>query len=93
MGKIFNKGLDKDDQKEGLFIRLKNIENVKKKQHQNNNIESKPLNVFDYLKSSSQEAKDLMDEIKDAKMTSTMVNYFLFVIIRKDLTLTPLINH
>ena len=66
---------------------------LKKQQHQNNNIESKPLNVFDYLKSSSQEAKDLMDEIKDAKMTSTMVNYFLFVIIRKDLTLTPLINH
>ena len=25
-GKIFNKGLDKDDQKEGLFKRLKNIE-------------------------------------------------------------------
>ena len=30
MGKIFNKGLDKDDQKEGLFKRLKNIENVQK---------------------------------------------------------------
>ena len=28
---MFNKGLDKDDQKEGLFIRLKNIENVQKK--------------------------------------------------------------
>ena len=27
MGKIFNKGLDKDDKKEGLFERLKNIEN------------------------------------------------------------------
>ena len=27
LGKIFNKGLDKDDQKEGLFKRLKNIEN------------------------------------------------------------------
>ena len=66
MGKIFNKGLDKDDQKEGLFIRLKNIENVQKKKHQNNNIESKPLNVFDYLKSSSQEVKYLMDEIEDA---------------------------
>ena len=26
LGKIFNKGLDKDDQKEGLFNRLKNIE-------------------------------------------------------------------
>ena len=30
LGKIFNKGLDKDDQKEGLFKRLKNIEdNIK----------------------------------------------------------------
>ena len=27
LGKIFNIGLDKDDQKEGLFKRLKNIEN------------------------------------------------------------------
>ena len=26
LGKIFNKGLDKDDKKEGLFKRLKNIE-------------------------------------------------------------------
>ena len=30
LSKIFNKGLDKDDQKEGLFKRLKNIENAKK---------------------------------------------------------------
>ena len=28
LGKIFNKGLDKDDQKEGLFKWLKNIENT-----------------------------------------------------------------
>ena len=28
--KIFNKGLDKDDQKEELFKRLKNIENSQK---------------------------------------------------------------
>ena len=27
LGKIFNKGLSKDDKKEGLFKRLKNIEN------------------------------------------------------------------
>ena len=27
LGKIFNKGLDKSDQKEGLLKRLKNIEN------------------------------------------------------------------
>ena len=31
LGKIFNKGLDKDDQKEGLFKGSKNIENAEKK--------------------------------------------------------------
>ena len=32
LGKIFNKGLDKDDKKEGLFKRLKNIEDKNKEQ-------------------------------------------------------------
>ena len=31
LGKIFNKGLDKDDQEESLLKRLKNIENAQKK--------------------------------------------------------------
>ena len=31
LGKIFNKGLDKDDKEEGLFRRLKNIEKAQKK--------------------------------------------------------------
>ena len=30
-GKIFNKGLKEDDKKEGLFKRLKNIENAPKR--------------------------------------------------------------
>ena len=30
LGKIFNKGFDKDDKKEGLCKRLKNIENAQK---------------------------------------------------------------
>ena len=30
LGKIFNKRLDKNDQKEGLFKRLKNIKNAQK---------------------------------------------------------------
>ena len=87
-GNIFNKGLDKDDQKEGLFKRIKNIENAQKnlirdsdnesiyyaprlelddkdKKQQTNNIDTKPSNVFDYLKSLSQEANDLMDEIEE----------------------------
>ena len=80
LGKIFNKGLSENDKKEGLLKRLKNIEIAlkgliggdekdkdKQKTQQNNNIDSKPLNVFDYLKSLSQEAKDLMDEIKVAE--------------------------
>ena len=37
-----------------------------KKQQQNNNIKTKSPNVFNYLKSLSQEAKDLIDEIEDA---------------------------
>ena len=88
MGNIFHKGLDKDDQKEGIFKRLKNIENAQKnlirdsdnesiyytstsefddkdKKQQTNNIDTKPPNVFNYLKNLSQKTNDLMDEIKD----------------------------
>ena len=50
LGKIFNKGLSEDDQKEGLFKRLKNIEDKNKDQSkkqsdaiENINISSKPL--------------------------------------------------
>ena len=39
--------------------------NIKKTQ-QNNNIDTEPPNVFNYLKSLSQKAKDLMDEIEEA---------------------------
>ena len=104
LGKTFNKRLDKDYQKEGLFKRLNNIENARKNlirddeneiiyytprsefddkddkyiyiiyiyiyiyiyMKLNNKIDTKPTNVFDYLKSLSQETKDLMDEIEDA---------------------------
>ena len=34
MSKIFNKGLDKDDKEEGLFNRLKNIENKIKSENE-----------------------------------------------------------
>ena len=117
MGKIFNKGLDKDDQKEGLFKRLKNIEKAQKdlirdndnesilytprsqfdskhdkdedkKKQQNNNIDTKPLNVFDYLKKLSQVAEDLMDKIEDADKGTTYISLFLLVVIGKNLTLT-----
>ena len=56
LGKIFNKGLDKDDKKEGLFKRLENVkdksEDQSKKQldaMKNINISSKPLKTIDFL--------------------------------------------
>ena len=106
LGKIFERGLDEDDKKEGLFKRLKNIENAQKnlirdndnesiyhtlrsrfdskddedknKKQQNKDIGSKPLNAFNYLKSLSQQAKDLMDEMKDADK-HTDVGNLLFI--------------
>ena len=44
------------------MIKMINI----KKYQQNNNIDTKAPNVFSYLKSFSQNANDLMDEIEDA---------------------------
>ena len=71
LGKMFYKGLSKDDKQEGFFKRLKNVENAQKtlitdddkdKKQQTNNIDTKPTNIVNYLKSLSQKAKDLMDE-------------------------------
>ena len=45
LGKIFNKGLDKDGQKEGLFKRLKNIENSQKGLINGNN-KNKPDSIL-----------------------------------------------
>ena len=64
LGKIVNKGLDKDDQKEGLFKRLRNIENAQKnsiRDDDNESIYHTPKSEFE-----NQNAKDLMDEIEDA---------------------------
>ena len=50
LGKIFYKGLDKDDQKEGLFKRLKNIEKAQKDLIRDNDNESifyTPRSQFD----------------------------------------------
>ena len=60
LGKIFNKGLDKDDQKEGLFKRLKNIENAQK-----NLIISDDNESIYYTPRSQFDSKD--DEDKDKK--------------------------
>ena len=63
LGKTFNKGLDKDDKKQGLFKRLKNIENAQRNLIRNDDNESiyyTPRSLFD----------DKMINIKKAKKTS-----------------------
>ena len=56
LGKIFNKGLSKDDKKEGLFTRLKNIEDKNEDQGKkqleeikNINASTKPLKAISFL--------------------------------------------
>ena len=65
LGKNFNKGLDKDDQKGGLLKRLKNIEDkneeLPKVKNKNENIKE----VTDFIKEPlSLEAKNLIKQIK-----------------------------
>ena len=65
LGKNFNKGLDKDDQKEGLLKRLKNIEDkneeLPKVKTKNENIKE----VTEFIKEPlSLEAKNLIKQIK-----------------------------
>ena len=72
---------------------IKMINNIKKEKQQNNNIDTKPPNVFNYLKSLSQEAKDLMDDKDDANDDIDDGKCFLLVITEKKLTLTFLGSH
>ena len=78
LGKIFNKGLNEEDKKEGLFKRIKNIEGKNEEQLKaiedqgkkqleeikNINIGSKPLNTSSFFSTISEKAKELMNEIK-----------------------------
>ena len=61
------KNLIRDNDNESSYYKPKSEfdDKYKKKNQQTNNIDTKPSNVFDYSKSLSQEAKDLMDEIED----------------------------
>ena len=72
LGKIFNKGLDKDDKKEGLFKRLKNIEDKNEKQlkaiedknEKQLDTNSKSLKSISYFSQLSTKAKELFEKIK-----------------------------
>ena len=65
----------------------------KDEKQQTNNINKKPLNVFDYLKSLSQKADELMDEIKEGDDDVTVIIFYLLVVIEELSTLTLLICH
>ena len=67
LGKTFNKGLSEDDKKEGLFKRLKNIEDKNEKLLEvKNKVENKDIKeVTDFVDQPlSFEAKELINEIK-----------------------------
>ena len=78
MGKIFNKGLSEDDKKEGLFKKLKNIEDKNeeklkviedqgKKQLEeieDINIDSKLLKTISVFSTISEKTKKIMDDLK-----------------------------
>ena len=64
LGKIFNRGLSKDDKKEGLFNRLKNIEDTNKDQGKkqleeikNISMGSKPLKTISFFSTINEKAK------------------------------------
>ena len=61
LSKIFNKGLGKDDKKEGLFKRPKNIEVKNEKQLDTN---SKSLKLISYFSQLSTKAKELFEKIE-----------------------------
>ena len=57
------------------------------------NVGSIPIIVSNYLKSLSQEAKDLMDEIEDANNDIDDNKLLFLVVTKKNLTLTLLVRH
>ena len=85
LGKIFNKGLDKDDKKEGLFKRLENIKDKNEEQLQaikdqgekqlkelKNIDKSKTLKAIGKISKKNDEANKLLSEFK--KIDETLDN-------------------
>ena len=92
MGKIFNKGFNKDeDKKEGLLKRLKNIEDKNKarlkeiEDHQKKQLDtdSKSLKSISYFSQLSTKAKELFEKIKKEK---NEVDAETFVCVKTDVT-------
>ena len=87
LGKIFNKGLYKDDQKEGLSKRLKNIENAQKNLF-NSNDKNKPdsarsklslPSIFDSISSKSKDEDEDEKKHQNNNMDSNPLNVFEYL--------------
>ena len=72
LGKIFNKGLDKDDQKEGLFKRLKNIEGKIKGE---NKKESEPIKNEEQLEAIKDESSMAGKKHKEIALLEDKLDY------------------
>ena len=75
LGKIFNKGLDEDDQREGLFKRLKNSENAQKKLIRGDNNKSiyyTPRSEFDSKDDKDKDKKTQQNNYIDTKTTKCL---------------------
>ena len=75
LGKIFNKGLDEDDQKEGLLKRLKNTENAQKnliRGDDNKSIYYTPRSEFDSKDDKDKDKKTQQNNYIDTKTTKCL---------------------
>ena len=74
LGKIFNKGLSEDDKKEGLFKRIKNIEN--KNEEQSKAIEDQGKKQLEQLKNIDKSKRlEIIDKI--SKKIMKQIKFFL----------------
>ena len=66
LGKVFNKGVDESDKKEGLLKRLKNIEDQSKTDKEDKNNKSSLRSIGHTIKKElSQEAKNMLDKLSN----------------------------
>ena len=106
LGKIFNKGLDKDDEKEGFFKRLENIKDkneeqlqVIKDQGEKQLEELKNIDKTKTLKAIDEISKKLMKQINYCLNIKKLIEYlikqslFLQKLMEPNMTLTVLCFH
>ena len=73
LGKIFNKGLDKDDQAEGLVKRLKNIANTQKRLINGNNEPDTARSISSLSSISDSISSKSKDKDKDKKLSVNFI--------------------